>query len=125
MEINPIKSDEDYWQTMKEIDALMEADAEGDTGDRLDVLATLAEAWEEKCRLVNAQSTIEAIRYAAELRGMTSRDLEPYIGSRDVVKAVLRGERPLTPEMIRKLHGGLGISLRALNRKPVNVPQIS
>jgi HTH-type transcriptional regulator / antitoxin HigA len=117
MEINPIKSEHDDWQTMKEIDALMEAETNDDVGDRLDVLATLAEAWEEKANPVNVLGPIEAIRHAMELHGMRARDLEPYIGSRAVLGAVLRGERPLTPAMIQRLHKGLGISVAVLNRK--------
>jgi hypothetical protein len=50
MEIQPIKNEGDYFRTLAEIDALIDAGKTGDAGDRLDVLATLAMAWEEKCR---------------------------------------------------------------------------
>ena len=48
MEIKPIKSERDYRRVMQEIDGLMDAKANTAAGDRLDVLVTLAEAWEEK-----------------------------------------------------------------------------
>jgi len=49
------------------------------------------------------------IRFAMERRGLTRRDLEPYIGSRARVAEVLNHERSLTLAMIRRLHNGLGI----------------
>ena len=48
MDIRPIKTEGDYRAAMAAIERLM--DAEGDTpeGDRLDVLTTLVDAYEEK-----------------------------------------------------------------------------
>jgi len=109
MEIKPIKSDRDYRQVMKEIESLMGARANTAAGDRLDVLATLAQAWEEKHFPIGAPDPVEAIRFAMEQRGLTRRDLETYIGSRARVAEILNRKRSLTLSMIRKLHGGLGI----------------
>jgi HTH-type transcriptional regulator/antitoxin HigA len=44
----------DYRRVLKEIDALMDAKANTAAGDRLDVLVTLAEAWEEKHHPIEA-----------------------------------------------------------------------
>ena len=49
-----------------------------------------------------------------ESRGLTRRDLEPYIGSRARVSEVLNRRRALTLEMIRKLHQGLGAPAEVL-----------
>jgi HTH-type transcriptional regulator/antitoxin HigA len=48
MDIKPIKSDADYRATLKEIESLMTAEPGTAEGERLDVLATLVEAWERK-----------------------------------------------------------------------------
>jgi HTH-type transcriptional regulator / antitoxin HigA len=48
MEIKRIKTERDYQRVLKEIEGLMDAKANTADGDRLDVLGTLAEAWEEK-----------------------------------------------------------------------------
>ena len=48
MENKPIKSERDYRRVLKEIDGLMDAQANTAAGERLDVLATLAVAWEAK-----------------------------------------------------------------------------
>jgi HTH-type transcriptional regulator/antitoxin HigA len=51
-----------------------------------------------------------------EQQGLTRRDLEPYIGSRARVSEVLNRKRPLSVEMIRRLHKGLGIPAEVLIR---------
>ena len=48
MDIKPIKTEADYEVALKEIDHLMDAKPDTLEGDRLDVLTTLVEAWEEK-----------------------------------------------------------------------------
>jgi len=53
---------------------------------------------------------IEKILYHMESRGLSRRDLKPYIGSRARVSEVLNRKRPLTMDMIRKLHNGLGMA---------------
>ena len=40
--------------------------------------------------------------------------MEPYLGGRGRVSEVLNSKRPLTLDMIRKLHEGLGIPLESL-----------
>jgi HTH-type transcriptional regulator/antitoxin HigA len=57
---------------------------------------------------------IEAITYYLESRGLSRRDLEPYLGSRARVSEVLNRKRPLTLDMIRRLHANLGISAEVL-----------
>jgi HTH-type transcriptional regulator / antitoxin HigA len=114
MEIKPIKSERDYQRMLAEIDRLMDARASTQAGDRLDILATLAEAWEEKHHAIEPPDPVEAIRFAMEQRGLTRRDLEPFIGSRARVAEVLNHKRPLTLAMIRRLHKGLGISAEVL-----------
>jgi HTH-type transcriptional regulator/antitoxin HigA len=114
MEIKPIKTARDYQRALKEIDALMDAKPNTSQGDRLDVLATLVSAWEEKHYPIDAPDPIEAIRFAMEQRGITRLELEPFIGSRARVSEVLNRKRPLTLPMIRRLHFGLGIPAEAL-----------
>jgi HTH-type transcriptional regulator/antitoxin HigA len=117
MEIKPIKNQRDYRRVMKEIDTLMEAKANTAAGDRLDILVTLAVAWEEKHHPIESPDPIEAIRFAMDQRGLNRRDLEQYIGSRARVAEVLNNKRSLKLPMIRKLHIGLGIPAEVLIRE--------
>ena len=114
MEIRPIKTEADYQAALAEIDRLFDADPNTPAGDRLDVLATLVEAYEEQHYNLPAPDPIEAITYHMESRGLSRRDLEPYLGSRARVAEVLNRKRPLSLEMIRRLHTGLGIAAEIL-----------
>lgn len=114
MEIKPIKNERDYRRALNEIDRLMDARPNTAEGDRLDVLVTLAEAWEEKHWPIGLPDPVEAILFAMEQRGLSRRDLEPFIGSRARVAEILNHKRPLSLAMIRRLHRGLGIPAEVL-----------
>jgi HTH-type transcriptional regulator/antitoxin HigA len=114
MEIKPIKTEADYQAALEEVENLFEAAPDTPEGDRLEVLVTLIEAYEEKHYSIPKPDPIEAILYYMESRGLTRRDLQPYIGSRARVSEVLNRKRPLTMEMIRNLHKGLGIPAEVL-----------
>ena len=57
---------------------------------------------------------IDVIIYYMESRGLTRQDLESAIGSRARVAEILNRKRPLTLEMIRRLHEQLGIPAQPL-----------
>lgn len=111
MNIHPIRTAQDYKATLKEISALMDLDPDLGTpdGDRLDVLATLVQAYEAKHHRVAPPDPIEAIKFRMEQSGLSVKDLEPMIGKSNRVYEVLSHKRPLTLAMIRRLHKGLGI----------------
>lgn len=114
MEIKPIKTETDYQAAMKEIERLFAAVPDTPEGDRLEVLTTLIEAYEEQHYHIPLPDPIEAILYHMESRGLARRDLEQFIGSRARVSEVLSRKRPLTMAMIRNLSKGLGISAEVL-----------
>jgi len=116
MRIRPIKTKADHRAALKEIERLMDARPCTQAGDRLDVLTTLVESYESVHNRIDPPHPIDALRYHMESRGLTRRDLEPFLGSRARVAEVLNRRRPLTIEMIRKLHAGLGIAAEVLIR---------
>jgi HTH-type transcriptional regulator/antitoxin HigA len=114
MEIKPIKTETDYEAALKEIEQLFNVEPGTAEGDRLEVLVTLVEAYEEEHYPIPAPDPIEAIFYFMESRGLERIDLEPYIGSRARVSEILNRKRPLTLAMIQRLNTGLGIPAEAL-----------
>ena len=114
MDIAPIKTHRDYRRALKEIEGLMGARRNTPEGDRLDVLATLVEAWEAKHYSLDLPDPVEAIKYHMEQKGLAPRDLVPFIGSRNRVYEVLARKRPLTLAMVQRLHEGLGIPAESL-----------
>lgn len=114
MEIKPIRTKRDYVAALKEIERLFDARKGTADGDRLEVMTTLIEAYEEKHQAMPLPNPIDAIQYYMDSRGLTRRDLEKYLGSRARVSEVLNRKRMLTMEMIRNLHKGLGIPAEVL-----------
>lgn len=126
MNVKPIRNEADYEAALMEIENLWGAAYGSPEGDKLDVLATLVEAYEEKHHPILPPNPIEALLHYLESQELTRRDLEPYIGSRARVSEILNKKRPLSLDMIRKLQKGLGISADILiqpyelqNEKPV------
>ena len=117
MEIKPIKTKADYRAALKEVEALMAAEADTPGGERLDVLVTLVEAYERKHYRLDLPDPVEAIKFRMEQKGMTPKDLVPMIGRINRVYEVLSRKRPLTLAMIRRLHSRLGIPAESLIRQ--------
>jgi HTH-type transcriptional regulator / antitoxin HigA len=101
---------------LTEIERLMNSASGTQSGDRLEVLTTLVEHYEAAHDPIDPPDPIEALKYYVESRGLKRYDLEPYLGSRARVAEVLNRRRPLSIDMIRKLHEGLGISAEILIR---------
>lgn len=113
-DLQPIRDRETHRAALTEIERLFDVTAGTPEFDRLEILVTLVEAYERKHEPILLPEPIEAILYYMESRGLTRQDLEPAIGSRARVAEILNRKRPLTLEMIRKLHEQLGISAQTL-----------
>ena len=87
-------------------------------GDRLDILATLVEAYENRHFPMDLPDPVEAILFRMEQQGLKPKDLEPMIGQRNRVYEILNRKRPLTMAMVWRLHKGLGIPAESLIRQP-------
>jgi len=123
MDIRPIKTEEDYRKTLREIESLMRAEPGSPDGERLDVLVTLVEAYERQHFPLDLPDPVEAVKFVMDQRGLTVKDLEPLIGHSNRVYEILNHKRPLTLKMIRNLHTELGIPAECLIREPVSKPK--
>ncbi len=114
IEVKPIKTQADYEKALVEIEQLFEAKPGTAEADRLDILSTLVEAYEDRHYPMPLPDPVEAIFYYLESRGLSRRDLEMYLGSRARVSEILNRKRRLSLEMIQRLHNGLGIPAEVL-----------
>ena len=96
----------------------MHAEPGSPEGERLDVLATLVEAYERKHFPMDLPDPVEALKFRMEQSGLGPKDLVPMIGQLNRVYEVLSRKRPLTLAMIRALHDKLGIPSELLIREP-------
>ncbi len=113
-EVRPIRTDADHEAALEQIAALWGAAVGTPDGDRLDVLATLIDAYEARRYPMDPPDPIDAIRFRMDQQGLTRRDLEGVIGTRTRIAEVLNGKRGLSIGMIRRLHERLGISAEVL-----------
>ena len=115
-EVKPIRTKGDYEKALAEVDRLWGTKSGTADGDRLDVLATLIDAYETEHYPMDPPDPIEAIKFRMEQQGLSRKDLEPLIGTRTRVAEVLNRKRSLSIAMIRRLHNQLGISAEVLIR---------
>lgn len=114
MNIRPIRTKANYRAALKDIESLMAAKANTPEGDRLDVLATLVEAYERTHFPLDLPDAVDAIKFRMEQSGLTIKDLEPVIGRKNRVYEVLSRRRALTLRMIEGLHRTFGIPAESL-----------
>jgi HTH-type transcriptional regulator / antitoxin HigA len=114
LETLAIKTEADYQAALTEIDNLLNAEPNTPECDRLELLTTLVDMYEQEHYPIEPPEPIAAILYYLEARGLSWNDLEPFIGSREEVAEILNRKRPLTLEMIRCLHQQLGIPAEIL-----------
>ena len=116
MHLKPIKTDTDHEAALKEIERLWDAEEGTADGDRLEILTTLVEAYEEANFPMDLPDPIEAIKFRLEQQGEDKKALIGIIGNRTRVYEVLRGDRALSLTMIRQLNHHLRIPAEVLIR---------
>jgi HTH-type transcriptional regulator/antitoxin HigA len=115
-EPKPIRTAADYERALVALEGLWGAESGTVNGDRLDVLATLIDAYEAEHDPIDTPDPIDAIKFRMEQQRLSRKDLEVWIGTRTRVAEVLNGKRRLSIGMIRRLHEGLGIPAEILIR---------
>jgi HTH-type transcriptional regulator/antitoxin HigA len=116
MQLKPIKTDADHEAALKEIERLWEAEEGTADSDRLEILSTLVEAYEEAHFPMDLPDPIEAIKFRLEQQGEDKKALIGIIGNRTRVYEVLRRDRALSLAMIRELNHRLKIPAEVLIR---------
>lgn len=115
-ELKPIRTKADYEKALCGAGRLWGAKSGTPEGDRLDVLATLIDAYEAEHYPMEPPDPVEAIKFRMAQQGLSRKELEPLIGTRTRVAEVLNRKRSLSIGMIRRLHDRLGISAEVLIR---------
>ena len=117
MELKPIRTKRDYEAALKQAEAWWDTPAGSRQAERLDVLVLLIEDYEVRHFPIDPPDPVEFLQFIMEQRGLTRKDLEPFIGSRARVAEVLNRVRPLSLEMIRSLSEGLNLPVDVLVKR--------
>ena len=120
MQLKPIKTEADHAAALREIERLWGAKENTPDGDRLDVLTTLVEKYEEAHFPMDMPDPIEAIKFRLEQQGEDKKALVGILGNRTRVYEVLRRDRALSLTMIRQLNKRLRIPAEILIR-PIRI----
>lgn len=105
MEIHPIRTEADYDAAVAEIERLWGAEPGTDDGDRLDILATLVEKYENEHWPIDTARVdpINMLNYLIDEGGHTQAELAELLGSRSRASEILNRRRALTVEMIFRI----------------------
>jgi len=98
-----LKTEEDYNTASMRLMEIFHAEPNTPEGDELDLLLVLVKDYDEKHYELPELDALEVIKYKMKEMGLKAKDLEPIIGSKGHVSAILSGKREITLKMAQKL----------------------
>lgn len=125
MDIHPLRTSEDHAEAVREIERLWGAPLGTLDGDRLDVLATLVEKYEDEHFPIDVSDPIDILEYAFSDMGRSQKELGDLLGSRSRASEIMARKRPLTLDMIRKISDAWKIPIEILARPYLTVEERS
>ncbi len=115
MEIHPIRNDDDHAAALAEIEKLWGAAAGSETGDKLDILATLVDRYEDTGWPAGGDvDPVELLNFALDELGHTQAELGELLGSRSRASEILNRKRALTLDMIRTINAAWKLPVELL-----------
>ncbi len=118
--IRPIRTEDDYQAALRDISTLVDLDPDPDSpeGERLDILTTLCNAYEDRHFPMDMPDPVAAIEFRMEQQGLSIADLGYVLGSKSRASEVLNRKRGLSMEMVRRINAAMGIPTQVLIREP-------
>jgi len=98
-----LKTEDDYNTASMRLMEIFHAEPNTPEGDELDLLLVLVKDYDEKQYQLPELDALEVIKYKMQEMGLKAKDLEPIIGSKGHVSAILSGKREITLKMAQKL----------------------
>lgn len=98
-----LKTEEDYNKASLRLMEIFHADPNSPESDELELLMVLVKDYDDKHYQLPELDALEVIKYKMQEMSMKAKDLEPIIGSKGHVSAILSGKREITLKMAQKL----------------------
>lgn len=98
-----LKTEEDYNNAAIRMMEIFQAKPGTQESDELDLLIVLVKDYDDKHHHLPELNILEVIKYKMQEMGLKAKDLEPIIGSKGHVSAILSGKREITLKMAQKL----------------------
>lgn len=103
MAVRPIRTDADHANAVRELETLWGAPGGTPEGDRLEVLLTLVDAYEDRRWPAESGDPVEVIKSAMAFNDRSQNDLAALLGSASRASELLNRRRVLTLPMIRAI----------------------
>ena len=114
MDIRPIHTDDDLRDAIQEVERLWGSPIGSPDGDKLDILATLVDAYERDHFPVQPSNPLEMLRYALDDIGRTQAELAAVVGSRSLASQLLGGSRRISLDAAQKISAAWNIPIQLL-----------
>ena len=121
MNIKVIKNNQEYDNTMKEMDRLIEIvmdngeiNVSNEILDKIELLGILINDYEDKKWPIEKPDPLSAIKFAMEQKDLRPVDMKEFFGSTSRFYEILNHKRNLSLNMIKKLHAKLHIPYECL-----------
>lgn len=116
MTLKPIKNEEEYETMLAWVDTQFDLAVAFDSpeGEQVQIALLLIKAYEDVHYPIPTPDPIEAVKLKMEEKGLKSKDLVEWIGSKSYVSALLSRKKPLTLRVAQLFHQKLGIPAEVL-----------
>lgn len=98
-----LKTEDEYNKASMRLMEIFHSKQNTPKGDELDLLILLIKDYDDKHYHLPELDALEVIKYKMQEMGIKAKDLEPIIGSKGHVSAILSGKREITLKMAQKL----------------------
>ncbi len=98
-----IKTESEHKKALKRAMEIFHAEPNTPEDDELGLLVLLIKDYEDRTIKMPELDALEVIKMKMKEQGIKNKDLEPIIGSKGHVSAVLSGKREITLKMAQKL----------------------
>ncbi len=108
-----LKTEEEYNKASLRLMEIFHTEPNTKEFDELDLLTVLVKDYDDRHYSIPEMDALEVIKIKMQEMGMKNKDLEPIIGSKGHVSAILSGKREITLKMAIKLKNYFGIPAEA------------
>jgi HTH-type transcriptional regulator/antitoxin HigA len=98
-----LKTESDYTKASLRLMEIFHAEPNSSEADELELLILLIKDYDEKHYHLPELNALEVIKYKMIEMNLKAKDLEPMIGSKGHISAILSGKREITLKMAQKL----------------------
>lgn len=116
MELNVIKSDEQYELYLDWVNEMFDEGVEPNSveGKKVEVALVLIKDYEDKNFPIPLPDPIDAIKIKMEELGIKNKDLVGKVGSKSYISMILNRKKPLTLDLAKIFHKELNIPAEVL-----------